>query len=397
MMLNKAVFKPFIENIYFERNEKKNSNIILTNFKDELKLKIELMSANGLYVSHEYEIEDDDIEESAYLSLAISYDEFVKCFSQIKARSTIKLLFQENFILVKEHLNKKNEEPNVVVNMIKKSPVINNDMIKTVEMSDEMSIDTNDLKNIRYLSSLKFDIEAFEEFSGITLKKLDNDILLIGTSGSALHICKVKVGEIVDEMLEYCIPSTYLKNIENVTSEYGVYLSVGHNKNNNAVVRFSTDDTVLQFVTKEYNSSNSTIYNDSLNEPICFINKLTDKNQFTADFLKSKEKFKEFIELEKAARNRNGLGKLYTLLKISNHDGSNCYLGEMFANNLSIANYEINIENANDNNYVLCCHDLIKLLSDSNSYEVYFNENDEYFVLSNKNKHILIPKEKRAE
>lgn len=335
-MLNKALFKPFVENFAFQRNEKSISYIQLTPDISSNTLTIEIKSMQKMSVSYQYtNLEDGDMEvRDCYSNGLINYNDFCKEISAMKARNRLQIKFTKAGVMIEEI----DVNDVVIVHMLKViDDTLVNDLTAVTSCSKDACIKSDEIMSLAYMNDLRLDLEAVPQLNGVSLKYADGYLYFCSSIGSSLHCCKVEMEENILDGKEYMIPSVYMKDMLMLDSEclYLNIVEIGNSKG----IQFSTSEVSIILPVTEIKKEDSIFSN--------FIKVETIKNakwmmKFTSEVFEDKN-WKYFVKKEVSLRKTHNDDKFASFM-VFNADFSDYYDGQNLMYRLKIENIGEKVE-----------------------------------------------------
>lgn len=328
-MLNKAVFKPFIEKFAFQRNEKSVSYVQLTPDISSNTLSIEIKSMQKMIVSYQYtNIEENDMEiREGFSNGLIKYSDFCKEISSIKARNKLKIRFAKAGVVIEET----DENNTLILHMLKLiDDTLISDITKITSSSKDAAITPEEAMSLAYMNDIRIDMEAVPQLNGISLKYEDGYVYFCSSSGSSLHCCKAEIDDDIFDGKEYMIPSVYMKDMLMLSSEC-VYLNLV-NMGNSFGIQFSTSEVSIILPVMEIKKEESIFSN--------FIKVESMKNaewqiKLTSEIFEDKQ-WKEFVKQEVALRKKYNDDKLASFVQFDMD--FDCSEGDDFQCKLTLEN-----------------------------------------------------------
>lgn len=305
-MLNKSIFKPFMENYSFQRDEKNIAYLELKPDLRENKLILELKTLLGLKIVYKYDIENDVEVENDYQSGYLDYKHLTTVFKKLKARDKLSFVFKNNSFVIK-CLNPKTEEITEINVDVIQVPEFNQTQ-ENVNQSKIIPLITSNLKDTAYLSNFKIELEAYPQFGKTVLREHNNEFQFVATAGSSLHCCKIEKekSEEILEGKEYLIPSAYMKNINNFDNEI-INLSI-ITINNKHYLRLNDDYLTMEFPIL--------LNKDAIYSTGMFLRLLSQECEcYNLRFKHMDETLEGLIKSESEIRNEGNLEKFDTVIK----------------------------------------------------------------------------------
>ena len=389
-MLNKATFRPVIENFYFQRKEKAFSifNFTILPLNNNYQLMIEIKSVHGFYMKYVVNIDEEDIDgDVKAIDVAVDYQEFVRWWNRTSAKSQYKMglkTVNDHLYLVMQEVKVRGECEEIKLRSVNTKQY--DDATKVKEISTPVEVVTS-IEEAESIAAYKVDLDLYSQLNGCTIKQVDDHLFFLDSSGSSLQVfdCPIS-GKLLDKE-EVVLPSVYLKNL--VYMNHGVDITIGHS-NLHSFIRFSTELLTIQFPVRRIPSECS-VFNPEL------INQMKGlmKDECEKEFSISGKSWWDFCKKDRKLIKDNDLDIRDTVLRVVLKDGAvdSSYISSGYL----WASVDISFP-GKENEYNISCLDMKSLLDvpaeDEEDFEfkLNFSENDNFFVLNIGNRYVITPK-----